>query len=107
MVVYMVSGHISVYGHISNGAQAVPGRYVKFEVSRCPSTTRTGHDRLKPTCIRAPFDEEVHRSASGFHGKPPGLKIVRGREICEKRSASYLIRLNSRSVTNYVKEIVI
>ena len=43
----------------------MPGRYLKFEVARRPSTSRTGADRVQPTFIRAPFDEEVHRSAPG------------------------------------------
>ena len=41
----------------------MPGRYLKFEVARRPSTRRTGADQVQPTFIRAPFDEEVHRSA--------------------------------------------
>ena len=41
----------------------MPGRYLKFEVARRPSTSRTGADRVQLTFIRAPFDEEVHRSA--------------------------------------------
>ena len=37
----------------------------KFEAARRPSTSRTGADRVLPTFNRAPFDEEVHRSAPG------------------------------------------
>ena len=43
----------------------MPGRYLKFEVARHPSTSRTGADRVQSTFNRAPFDEEVHRSAPG------------------------------------------
>ena len=43
----------------------MPGRYLKFEVTRRPSTSRTGADRVQPTFNRAPFDDEVHRSAPG------------------------------------------
>ena len=43
----------------------MPGRYLKFEVARRPSTRRTGADRVQSTFNRAPFDEEVHRSATG------------------------------------------
>ena len=52
-----------VHGHISNGARTMPGRYLKFEVARRPSTSRTGADRVQLTFNRAPFDEEVHCSA--------------------------------------------
>ena len=31
-----------VHCHISNGARTMPGRYLKFEVARRPSTSRTG-----------------------------------------------------------------
>ena len=43
----------------------MPDRYLKFEVARRPSTSHTGADRVQPTFIRAPFDEEVQRSAPG------------------------------------------
>ena len=59
------SNFYSVYGHMSNGTLAMPGRYLKFEVARRPSTSPTGTDRVKPTCNRALFDKEVHRSAPG------------------------------------------
>ena len=59
-----------VHSHISNGARTMPGRYLKFEVARRPSTSRTGPDRVQPTCIKALFDEEVYCSAPSW--RPAG-----------------------------------
>ena len=39
-----------VHGHISNGARTMPGRYLKFEVARRPSTSRTGPNRVPTGC---------------------------------------------------------